>query len=123
MLLSSNLGIIVLALFSALTGLSGTFNFLFLSTIIYSLSGVTLIPRILVVYMAPTSLLNTKAIRTNIKNNLDLNLSVYFILAISLYFAGYAWNYDTWSLTLYTAQYLFIAYNFFIYYSVIYYPP
>jgi hypothetical protein len=90
MLLSSNLGIIVLALFSALTGLSGTFNFLFLSIIIYSLSGVTLVPRILVVYMAPASLLNTKAVGANIRNNLDLNLSAYFILAISLYFAGYA---------------------------------
>jgi hypothetical protein len=89
MLLSSNLGIIVLILFSALTGLLGAFNFLFLSTIIYSSSGVALVPRILVVYMAPTSLLNTKIIGANTRNNLDLNLSAYFTLAISLYFAGY----------------------------------
>jgi hypothetical protein len=39
--------------------------------------------------MAPTSLLNTKTIKANIKNNLDLNLLIYFTLAISLYFAGY----------------------------------
>jgi hypothetical protein len=90
MLLSSSLDIIVLALFSDPTGLSGTFNFLFLSIIIYSPSGVTLVPRILVVYIIFTSLLNTKAVGANTKNNLDLNLSAYFILAISLYFAGYA---------------------------------
>jgi hypothetical protein len=89
MFLFFSLGIIVLALFSALMGLPGTFNFLFLSIIIYSPSGVTLVPRILVVYIAPTSLLNTKAVGANIRNNLGLNLSAYFTLAISFYFAGY----------------------------------
>lgn len=81
---------IVLALFSDLTGLPGTFNFLFLFIIIYSPSGVALVPRMLVVYMVSTSLLNAKAIGADIRNNLGLNLSAYFTLAISLYFAGYA---------------------------------
>jgi hypothetical protein len=79
MLLSFNLGIIVLALFSDLTGLPGTFNFFFLFIIIYSPSGVTLVPRILIVYMVSASLLNAKAIGVNTKNNLGLNLSIYFI--------------------------------------------
>jgi hypothetical protein len=90
MLLFFSLDMIVLALFSDLTGLPGTFNFLFLSIIIYSPSGVTLVPRMLVVYMVSASLLNTKAVRANIRNNLGLNLSAYFILAISFYFAGHA---------------------------------
>jgi hypothetical protein len=90
MLLSSNLGIIVLTLFSDLTSLSETFNFLFLFTIIYSPSGVTLISRILIVYIVPTSLLNAKAIGADTRNNLGLNLLIYFTLAISLYFAGHA---------------------------------
>jgi hypothetical protein len=94
MLLSSSLGMIVLALFSDPTGLPGTFNFLFLSTIVYSPSGVTLVPRILVVCMVPASLLNAKAVGADIRNNLGLNLSAYFTLAISLYFAGHAWNHD-----------------------------
>jgi hypothetical protein len=89
MLLSSSLGIIVLALFSDPTDLPGTFNFLFLSTIVYSPSGVTLMPRMLVVCIAPASLLNAKAVGADTKNNLGLNLSAYFILAISLYFAGH----------------------------------
>jgi hypothetical protein len=122
-LLSSNLDIIVLALFSALTGLSETFNFLFLSTIIHSPSGVALIPRILVVYIVPTSLLNTKAIGVNIRNNLDLNLSTYFTLAISLYFAGHAWDHNTWSPTLHAAQYLLIACEFSVHCSIICCPP
>jgi hypothetical protein len=88
-LLSSGLDIIILVLFSALIGLLETFNFLFLSTIIYSPSGVALTPRIFVACVAPTFLLNTKAIETDTRNNLGLNLSAYFILAISLYFAGY----------------------------------
>jgi hypothetical protein len=90
MLLSSSLDIIVLALFSDLTGLPETFNFLFLSTIIYSPSGVALMPRMLVVYVVPISLLNAKAVGVNTKNNLGLNFSAYFALAISLYFAGHA---------------------------------
>jgi hypothetical protein len=81
---------IVLTLFSDPTGLFGTFNFLFLFIIIYSPSGVTLIPRILVVYIVSASLLNAKAVRADIKNNLGLNLSAYFILAIFFYFAGHA---------------------------------
>jgi len=88
--LSSNLGIIVLILFSALIDLLEAFNFLFLFTIIYFPSGVTLAPRVLVAYVVSASLLNAKAIGANIKNNLGLNLSAYFILAISLYFAGHA---------------------------------
>jgi hypothetical protein len=94
MLLSFSLGMIVLVLFSDLTGLPGTFNFLFLSTIIYSPSGVALVSRILVVCIVPASLLNAKVIGADIRNNLGLNLSACFILAISLYFAGHAWDYD-----------------------------
>jgi hypothetical protein len=90
MLLFFNFDIIVLVLFRDLTGLPGTFNFIFLSIIIYSPSGVTLIPYILVVYIVSASLLNAKAIGADIRNNLDLNLSTYFTLAISLYFAGHA---------------------------------
>jgi hypothetical protein len=90
MFLSSNLGIIVLALFSDLTGFPGTFNFLFLFIIIYSPSGVALISRILVVYIVSIFLLNAKAVGADTRNNLGLNLSIYFTLAISLYFAGHA---------------------------------
>jgi hypothetical protein len=84
-LLFFNLDIIVLILFNALTGLFETFNFLFLFIIIYSPSGVALISRILVIYIVPTFLLNIKAVRADIKNNLDLNFSPYFILAIFLF--------------------------------------
>jgi hypothetical protein len=89
-LLSSNLDIIILALFSVSIGFLETFNFLFLFTIIYSPSGVTLTPYILVVYVISISLLNAKAIKINTGNSLGLNLSAYFTLAISLYFVEYA---------------------------------
>jgi hypothetical protein len=90
MLLSSNLNIIILALFSALISLSKVFNFFFLFIIIYSPLGVTLAPYILIISVVFTSLLNTKAIGANTKNNLNLNFLTYFILVISLYFAEHA---------------------------------
>src|SRR5450432_1003410 len=108
-LLSSGLGIIVLALFSAPIGLPETFSFLFLSTIVHSPSGVALAPRILVACVASVSLLNAKAVGADTGNNLGLNLSVCFALAISLCLAGHAWDHDAWSLTLHAAQYLLIA--------------
>jgi hypothetical protein len=89
-LLSSGLNIIVLALFNAPISLPETFNFLFLSTVIHSPSSVTLTPRILVAYVDFISLLNAKAVKADTRNNLNLNLSAYFTLAISLYLAGYA---------------------------------
>jgi hypothetical protein len=78
-----------LALFSAPIGLE-TFNFLFLSIIVHSPSGVALAPRILVVCVASVSLLNAKAVEADTGNSLGLNLSACFTLAISLYFAGHA---------------------------------
>jgi hypothetical protein len=98
-----------LILFSAPIGLPETFNFLFLFIIVYSPSGVALAPRMLVACVAPASLLNEKAVRADTGNNLDLNLSACFALAISLCFAGHAWDHDAWSLTLHAAQRLLVA--------------
>ena len=89
MLLFSNIVIIVLALFNALIGLPEAFSFLFLFTIIYSPSGVALEPRIFIACVASTSLLNIKAVGADTGNNLGLNLSAYFTLAISLYLTGH----------------------------------
>jgi hypothetical protein len=94
MLLSSSLDIIILALFGAPIGLPKAFNFLFLSIIIHSPSGVTLAPRMLVACVASASLLNAKAVGADTGNNLGLNLSACFALAISLCFAGQAWDHD-----------------------------
>ena len=123
MLLFSNLGIIVLALFNALIGLPEAFSFLFLSTIIYSPSGVALEPRMFVAYVASASLLNVKAVGADTGNNLGLNLSACFALAISLCLAGHAWDHDAWSPILHAAQRLLIACDFSAHYSVICCPP
>jgi hypothetical protein len=89
-LLSFNLSIIILALFSVLISLLRVFNLLFLSIIVYSPSGVTLAPHILIIGVTSTTSLSVKAIGANTKNNLGLNLSAYFTLIISFYFAGHA---------------------------------
>jgi hypothetical protein len=81
---------IILTLFNALISLPKVFNFFFLFIIIYSPLGVTLAPYIFIISVVSASLLNTKAVRANIKNNLSLNLLIYFILVISLYFVGHA---------------------------------
>ena len=103
MLLSSGLGIIVLALFNAPMGLPEAFSFLFLSTIVHSPSGVTLEPRMFVACVASVSLLNVKAVGADTGNNLGLNLSACFALAISLCLAGHAWDHDAWSPILHAA--------------------
>lgn len=69
-------------------GLPGAFNFLFLSTIVHSPSGVALAPRVLVAGVVSDSLLNAKALGGGTGNSLGLNLSACFILARFLCFAG-----------------------------------
>jgi hypothetical protein len=88
--LSSNLSIIILALFSVLIGLLEVFNLLFLFTIIHSPSGVALAPHIFIAGITSTTPLSVKTIGADTGNNLGLNLSAYFTLVISLYFAGHA---------------------------------